>query len=188
MGLRHRRGGTDIWHPVASTAPTASRRAPGHGDRDRHVGAGVLDRLERSDRATELLSHHGVRHGRCQHALGQARGRRGDGHRRSVGRRCRPSLAAHRPGSGSAAAVPSAQGVRQGPVSMSTGVCGSTMTPAAGQQGAATPVGVGHDGQQPVGAFSVGPGGGPRPVDRRGGRRRDRHGRLTGPRRPRVSS
>ena len=42
--------------------------------RHQHVGAGVLDRLERADRPAELLAHPRIRHGGGQHGLGQARG------------------------------------------------------------------------------------------------------------------
>ena len=56
----------------------------GHGDRHEHVGARVLDGLERADGPAELLAHLRVAHRRGQHCFRQAQAVAGDGDRRPI--------------------------------------------------------------------------------------------------------
>ena len=74
----------------SASATTASTAAPSelaaHRELDEHVGARVLDGLERADRPVELLAHADVRDGGVEHRGGEPEAVAGDRHRGAVER------------------------------------------------------------------------------------------------------
>ncbi len=84
VGLRHRGRDTGVGSILGDGVDCRADELARHRDLDQHVGAGVLDRLERPDRAAELVAHLRVGHRRRKHRLGQSEAVAGDRDRGAV--------------------------------------------------------------------------------------------------------
>jgi hypothetical protein len=81
MRLRHRRGGARVRVAGRHGVYRRGHQFPADADLNEHIGARVLHRLERADRAPELLPHLDIGDGRAEHRFRdtEAVARDGDG-------------------------------------------------------------------------------------------------------------